>query len=181
MRHKSSIRINPMQVTNLARRVLGATAVGVLALVVAGCQGDQIAATQQLVQQQQEQLERQQQELEALQANQNQNQGYTPGVATSARGGCDKGVESVASKRGGERFSAGDFKKALGYYQDALAACPADDRADVNVARAYEALGNKAAAIRYYRKAADSPGPTVTDAQDEAKSALLRLQASRLP
>ena len=49
-------------------------AVGVLALMASGCMGDQIDATNKLVQQQQEQLEHQQQELEALQANQ------TPGV-----------------------------------------------------------------------------------------------------
>jgi len=168
-----------MSVTNPASRILAALALSVLTLIAAGCMGDQIAATNQLVQQQQEQLERQQQELEALKAN--QNQGYTPGVATSAPGGCDKGVESVASQRGGQRFSAGDFSKALGYYQDALAACPTDDRALVNVARTYEALGNKVSAIKYYRKAADSSGPTVSDASEEARAALERLQATRLP
>ena len=100
---------------------------------------------------------------------------------SSSPGGCDKGVESMASQRGGEKFSAGDFNAALGYYQDALAACPNDDRADVNVARAYEALGNKVSAIKYYRKAADTGGPTETDAEDEARASLLRLQADRLP
>ncbi len=152
---------------------------GVFALVGAGCMGDQIAATQTLVQQQQDQLERQQQEIEAIKAN--QNQGYTPGVASSSPGGCDQAVETAASQRGGDRFSAGDFSKALGYYQDALAACPNDDRAEVNVARSYEALGNKAAAVKYYRKAADHSGPTVSDASEEARAALERLQASRLP
>ena len=116
--------------------------------------GDQIDATNKLVQQQQEQLEHQQQELEALQANQNQN--YTPGVASSPRGGCDKDVETTATHRGGDKFAAGDFNKALGYYQDALMACPNDERAEVNVARTYEALGNKVAAINLYRKVADT-------------------------
>jgi len=179
MRHKSSFSILSISVTNLPGRVLAALAFGVLLFIVAGCMGDQIEATNKLVQQQQDQLERQQQEIEAIKASQNQN--YRPGVATSAPGGCDKGIESVASQRGGDSFAAGDFNKALGYYQDALAACPNDDRADVNVARAYEALGNNAQAITYYRKAADSGGATVTDAQEEAKAALLRLQASRLP
>ncbi|MGH7924147.1 MAG: hypothetical protein ACREQH_06095 [Candidatus Binatus sp.] len=165
--------------TKRARRISLAFALGVLALIAAGCMGDEIAATNKLVQQQQEQLEHQQQELEALQANQNRS--YTPGVATSPQGGCDKDVETVASQRGGDRFAAGDYSKALGYYQDALLACPDDDRAKVNVARAYEALGNKVAAINYYRKAADSPGPIVSDAQDEAKAALLRLEATRMP
>jgi tetratricopeptide (TPR) repeat protein len=149
------------------------------ALIGSGCMGDQIDATNKLVQQQQEQLEHQQQELEALQANQNQN--YTPGVATSPRGGCDKEVETTATHRGGDKFAAGDFNKALGYYQDALLACPKDEWAQVNVARSYEALGNKVAAINLYRKVADSNSATVTDSQDEAKAALLRLQAARLP
>jgi tetratricopeptide (TPR) repeat protein len=179
MRQKSSARLISPSVAKLAERILPALAFGVLALVVTGCMDDQIDATKQLVQQQQSQLERQQQEIEALQAN--QNQGYTPGVASSAPGGCDKGIETVASKRGGERFAAGEFAKALGYYQDALAACPTDDRAEINVARTYEALGNKASAVKYYRKAADSSSATVSDAQEEAKAALERLQASELP
>jgi tetratricopeptide (TPR) repeat protein len=151
------------------------------ALIGSGCMGDQIDATNKLVQQQQEQLEHQQQELEAMQAN--QNQGYTPGAATSSRGGCDKQVETVASQRGGEKFASGDFNKALGYYQDALLACPNDDRAEVNVARTYEALGNKVAAINIYRKVADTDAnsATVSDAQEEANAALLRLQAARMP
>src|ERR1700684_905237 len=123
MRHKSSFRIIPMPVTNLLRRILAALALGVLALIGAGCMSDQIDATNKLVQQQQEQIEHQQQELEQLQAS--QNQGYTPGAATaSARGGCDKEVETIARQRGGDKFAAGEFNKALGYYQDALLACP---------------------------------------------------------
>ena len=98
----------------------------------------------------------------------------------------DKGREYVrrllnATKRGGERFAANDFNKAILYYNDALTACPTDDRAEVNVARTYEALGNNAAAIKHYRKAAESNGPTVSDASDQAKAALNRLQASQLP
>ncbi len=180
MRHNFGSGVISLSVTIPARLILLALALGALALIGAGCASDQIEATKQLVQQQQDQLERQQQEIEALKAGQNQTS-YRPGVATSAPGGCDKGIESVASQRGGDRFAAGDFSKALGYYQDALAACPTDDRAEVNVARAYEALGNDVQAINYYRKAADSPGPTVTDAQEEAKAALLRLQATRMP
>src|SRR5271156_3725723 len=181
MRHNIMTGIISMSVRTRARRVLIPLALGCIALVAVGCGDDQEQATQKLVQQQQDQLERQQQEIEAIKASQNQNQNYTPGVAMSSPGGCDKGVESAASQRGGEKFSAGDFNAALGYYQDALAACPTDDRALVNVARTYEALGNKSSAINYYRKAADSSGPTVSDASEEARAALERLQASRLP
>jgi tetratricopeptide (TPR) repeat protein len=179
MRHRSSGNTISISETNLTTRIIVAFALAVLALVGSGCMGDQIDATNKLVQQQQEQLEHQQQELEQLQAT--QNSGYSPGVATSPRGGCDKDVETVASKRGGDKFAAGEFNKALGYYQDALMACPTDERAQVNVARSYEALGNKSAAINLYRKVADSNSATVSDAQDEAKAALLRLQAARMP
>lgn len=179
MSHKSSFSVISMSVTNFPKQFLAALALGVLAFIVAGCMGDQIDATNKLVQQQQEQLEHQQQELEALQANQNQS--YTPGAAPAARGGCDKDVETIASKRGGDKFAAGEFNKALGYYQDALLSCPNDERAEVNVARSYEALGNNVAAINLYRKVADSNSAIDTDAQEEAKAALLRLQASRLP
>ena len=179
MRHRSSANVISISGTNLARAIFAALVLGAFAFIGTGCGNDQNEATQKLVQQQQDQLERQQQEIEAIKASQNQN--YTPGVPSSAPGGCDKAIELTASQRGGERISAGDFAKALGYYQDALAACPNDDRAEVNVARAYEALGNKVQAIKYYRKAADSGGATATDAQEAARAALERLQASRLP
>ena len=182
MRNNIMTGIISTSMRTCARRLLLPLAIGCLALAVTGCGDEQEQATQKLVQQQQDQLERQQQEIEAIKANQNQNQNYTPGVAiSSSPGGCDKGVESMASQRGGEKFSAGDFNAALGYYQDALAACPNDDRAEVNVARTYEALGNKVAAINLYRKVADSNSAVVSDAQDEAKAALLRLQAARMP
>ena len=168
-----------ISVTVLAKQISAALAFACLAVIASGCMSDQVEATNKLVQQQQSELEQQQQELEALKVQQNQT--YTPGVATSSPNGCDKQVEQVASQRGGDKFASGDYAKALGYYRDALMACPTDDRASVNVARTYEALGNNAQAIKFYRKAADSPGPTVSDASEEAKSALLRLQASRIP
>src|SRR5258707_14161986 len=125
MRPKSSPALVFISIRNLPSRILAAMALAAFALIAAGCMGDQIDATNKLVQQQQEQLEHQQQELEALQAN--QNQGYTPGVAASPRGGCDKDVETVASKRGGGKISPGGVKKALGYYQDAPMCRPHDE------------------------------------------------------
>ncbi len=162
---------------NLNNGIFLALALGTFALVGSGCGSDEIAATNELVKQQQTQIEQQQQEIDALKANQ---ASYTPGVA-SASGGCDRGVEATATQRGGERFAAGDFSKALLYYNDAVTACPSDDRAEVNVGRTYEALGNYVAAIKHYRKAAVSNGPTVSDASDQAKAALARLQASQMP
>ena len=162
---------------SLNNRILLAMAVATFAIVISGCGSDQNEATNELVKQQQTQIEQLQQEIDALKTNQTP---YIPGVP-SRSGGCDRGVEQTATKRGGERFAAGDFNKALLYYNDAVTACPADDRAEVNVARTYEALGNNPSAIKHYRKAAESNGPTVSDASDQAKAALVRLQASQLP
>jgi tetratricopeptide (TPR) repeat protein len=158
-------------------RIPLALALGIFTFVASGCGGDQIASTQEMVKQQQEQIEQQQQEIDALK---NTQATYTPGVASSS-GGCDRGVENAATERGGEQFSSGNFHKALDYYNDALSACPTSDQAHVNVARTYEALGNKPAAIKHYRIAAESTSPTVSRASDEAKQALVRLQASLMP
>lgn len=163
---------------NPINRTIFALALGAFVLAVSGCGGDQIAATQEMVKQQQEQIEQQQQEIDALKTN--QAAAYNPGVA-SAPGGCDRAVENAATEHGGEQFSSGNFHKALDYYNDALSACPKDDQAEVNVARTYEALGNKPAAIRHYRVAAESTNVTVSRASDEAKEALLRLQAPMMP
>jgi tetratricopeptide (TPR) repeat protein len=162
---------------NLKNRILLALALATFATVSSGCGSDQNSATEDLVKQQQTQIEQMQQQIDALKSTQ---PSYTPGVASTS-GGCDRGVEQTATKRGGERFAAGDFNKAILYYNDALTACPTDDRAEVNVARTYEALGNNAAAIKHYRKAAESNGPTVSDASEQARAALERMQASRLP
>ncbi len=51
----------------------------------------------------------------------------------------------------------------------------------MNVARAYEALGDNASAVKHYRKVANANSVTVSDAQLQAQNALVRLQASRLP
>ena len=154
-----------------------AIALGITVFAASGCSSDAIEANQQLVQQQQGQIEEQQREISQLQSAVNASQ--APSVSV-AQGGCDKTVEQTASQRGGERFASGDFAKALGYYQDALIACPTDDRAEINVARTYEAMGNKQQAINHYRVAANRNSTTVSEAQDEAKAALLRLQASRI-
>ena len=67
--------------------------------------------------------------------------------------------------------------KALGYYQDALTACPGSSKAAVNLARTDEAMNNRESAIRFYRQAAAS---TDADTQSirEAKTALSRLGAN---
>ncbi len=139
-----------------------------LLLVLAGCDSATLKAQQQQVQENQQQIEQQQQQIEALKANGPTS--YAPGVAPPA-GGCDRATADTATKRGGDKFASGDYQHALAYYRDALTACPGDPRAEINVARTYEALGDRQSAIEHYRAAASSGGA----GSDEARNALTRL------
>ncbi len=143
-------------------------------LAVAGCQGAALEANQRQVQQNQEQIEAMQKQIEELKAQQNYG---ANAPAPGTPGTCDHNVMDTASRRGGDAFAGGDLNKALGYYQDALTACPGDAKAELNVARTYEGLGDKAAAIEYYRKAANS-GSNDTETVSDARNALTRLGVS---
>ena len=139
-------------------------------IATGGCEDTTLKAQQQQVQEQQQQIEQQQEELERLK-NQSQSIGYSPGVA-STPGGCDRATEQTATQRGGDKFASGDYQKALDYYKDALAACSTDPKAEMNVARAYEAMGNRQSAIEHFRAAASSGD---SSASVEAQNALARL------
>ena len=151
---------------------LGAFSIAATLIAVAlyGCDNATLQAQQQQVQQNQQQIEQQQQEIESLKQ---QAPSYTPGLP-SGPGGCDRATAQNAMRRGGEDYAAGSYEKALMYYKDALTACPNDPKAEINVARAYEAMGNRAEAIEHYRAAssdASAPGA------EEARNALMRLGA----
>jgi Tfp pilus assembly protein PilF len=81
-----------------------------------------------------------------------------------------------ATRKGGASFAAGDLSSALSYYQDALTACPQSAQANLNLARTYEAVGDRAQAVQHYRDAANANG-TGADAQaaHDARAALSRL------
>jgi tetratricopeptide (TPR) repeat protein len=83
----------------------------------------------------------------------------------------------AATKRGGEHFAAGNFSLALGYYKDAVTACPTSAQAQLNVARAYEALGLRERAIEHYKLASESTAPADSQAATQARQALVRLGA----
>lgn len=136
--------------------------------VLAGCDSATLKAQQQQVQQQQQQIEQQQQEIEALKTSGPSS--YSPGVAPPT-GGCDRATADTATKRGGDKFASGDYQHALAYYKDALTACPGDAHAEINVARTYEALGDRQSAVEHYRAAASNGGA----GSDEARNALTRL------
>jgi tetratricopeptide (TPR) repeat protein len=136
-----------------------------------GCANAAIEANRRQVEQNQALIEQTQKELAMMQAQQS----YSPPPSTPGQpGSCDKNVEATATRRGGDAYTTGDMTKALGYYQDALTACPSSSKADMNLARVYETLDNRDAAIRYYHAAATANDSDAHSAQD-AKTALSRL------
>jgi tetratricopeptide (TPR) repeat protein len=158
-------------------RIFVSTGVAIaIAFGAAGCMSDAIEQNQQQLDQQRAELDQLKQQVAELKAAQ---QPAYP-TAAPAPGACDKGVMQAATKHGGDRFAVGEFSKALGYYQDAVTACPASAQAQLNVARAYEALGNREQAMDHYRRAINAApsdhdaGPAVAE---QAQQALSRLAA----
>jgi tetratricopeptide (TPR) repeat protein len=144
----------------------------VAASLLTGCFNDA------LLQANQQQLERQQNELDQLKqevaAIQTQRPGYNSPSPPS--GSCDPNIMREATRKGGERFAISDFSGALSYYQDALTACPNNAQANVNLARAYEAVGDRAEAVAHYKTAASASGPDAdASAVRDARAALTRL------
>lgn len=141
-------------------------------LTLVACQSAALQANQAQVEQQQKQIEQMQEQIEEIKA---QNASHT---SPPASGSCDHNVMAQATRQGGDKFAAGDFSGALGYYQDALAACPGNARAELNVGRAYEALNDKGQAMAHYQSAASSGDPGESAAETEAHNAIARLEAS---
>ncbi len=141
----------------------------VFALAAASCQSAALQANQTQIEQQQEQIEQMQREIATLKAQQSYATPMPP------PGSCDRDVMAKATRQGGEKYASGDYSKALGYYQDALSACPGDARAELNVGRAYEALNDREHALDYYQRAASSGDPAEKDAETEAHADLDRL------
>jgi tetratricopeptide (TPR) repeat protein len=151
----------------------------IFAGTLGGCSNDALKANQQQLQQQQGELDQLKKDVAALQAQQSSPPAYSSAASnTSVAGGCDKAVMQVATRKGGERFAASDFNRALGYYQDALSACPASAQAQLNVARTFEAMGDRDQAIAHYKLASTATGPNDTDAAREARDAIARLSGS---
>jgi tetratricopeptide (TPR) repeat protein len=140
------------------------------ALALSGCLGDEIKANQQQLAQQQTELDQLKQQVVAIQA---QRPSYS--TVASPSGSCDTTVMHEATRKGGERFAAGDFAHALGYYQDAVTACPKNAQAQLNVARTYEAIGDRSQALDHYRLAANASGSDDAEAVQQAREALTRL------
>ena len=159
----------------MGRHIVTILPVSLFVAVFAACGNDAIEANKRAVQQNQAAIEQTQQQLAMLQAQ--QAGGITPPSAIPGKpGGCDKSVEATATHRAGDAYASGDMTKALGYYQDALTACPSSSKAAVNLARVYETLDNREAAIKYYRAAANGSDADAGSIQN-ARTALTRLGA----
>src|SRR5581483_2317283 len=129
-----------------------------LVLAAQACQSEAIKANQEMVERQQQQIEAMQREIASLKAQR------TYPTPPPPPGTCDKAVMAQATRQGGQKYAAGDFEKALGYYQDA--------RAELNLARAYDALKDRDQAILHYQRAASTADPSEQSVRDEARAAL---------
>jgi len=144
----------------------------IAAPLLAGCLNDALLkANQQQLENQQAQLDQLKQQVSALQT---QHPAYN--YSSQTPGSCDTTIMREATRKGGERFAANDFSSALGYYQDALTACPKSAQANLNLGRAYEAVGDRAQAVTHYRIAASTSGADADpEAVRQARAALTRL------
>jgi tetratricopeptide (TPR) repeat protein len=143
-----------------------------------GCDESAILDNNRQLAAQQTQLDQLKQQVAALQA-----QRADGATAASAPGACDTAVMREATRKGGARFAAGDFTHALGYYQDAVSACGANPRAQLNLARTFEAVGDRPQATAHYQLAAASKTSGNGSGDDdaavhEASQALARLKSS---
>jgi tetratricopeptide (TPR) repeat protein len=142
-------------------------------ITLAGCLQGAIDANKRQLADQQAQLDSLKQEMAALQT------AHAYSTAQPPAGGCDKDVMTVATHKGGERMAAGDTVKALGFYQDAVTACPTSAAAQLNLANTYEAVGDRTEAVQHYRSAAGATGGDADPAAvSKAREALNRLGAS---
>ena len=158
------------------RRAAVAFAASVFATVLTGCMQKAIDANQQQLRDQQAQLDQLKQEVVALQT---QHAASSYSMAPPRPGACDQAVRSAATRKGGERMAAGDVSKAIGYYQDAVTACPTSAEAQLNLANAYESIGDRVEAVQHYRLAADASGSGAdAGANQKARAALSRLGAT---
>jgi tetratricopeptide (TPR) repeat protein len=149
-------------------------AVSVFAMVLAGCMQSAIDANKQQLADQQAQLDRLKQQVIALQSGRASYSTVAP-----QPGVCDQGVMAAATHKGGERMAAGDSMKALGYYQDAVTACPTSAEAQLNLANSYESIGDRPEALQHYRMAAAATGSGAdAGTVKKAQEALIRMGAS---
>jgi tetratricopeptide (TPR) repeat protein len=158
-------------VMSINRRV---AAIALIAIIAAsGCMQDQINANNRQLAAEQAELNQLKQQVTVLQNQGGRGAYTTPPIAPNA---CDTVVMKDATHKGGERMAAGNAAEAVGYYQDAVTACPGSAEAQLNLANAYEMTGNNDAALQHYRLAAEASGPNADPvAIRKARDAIARL------
>jgi tetratricopeptide (TPR) repeat protein len=140
--------------------------------LLSGCLQDAINASNQQLAQQQAELDQLKRQVAALQTQQAQHWSTAP----TPPNGCDTAVMREATRKGGERLAAGDLNRALGYYEDAATACPSSAQAQLNLAHAYESIGDRASALSHYQLAAEATGPNAeAGAVQRAREAIARM------
>ena len=160
----------------VTRKAATPVAILLAALMLNGCLQGAIDDNKRQLDQQRTELGQLQQQVTALQT-QRANASYS--AAPPAPGSCDPAVMNEATHKGGERMAAGEIDKALGYYQDAVSACPTSGEAQLNLANTYESIGDRAEAIAHYRLAATAAGSDGgIGAAQKARAALSRMGAS---
>jgi tetratricopeptide (TPR) repeat protein len=152
-----------------------AAAVGAMVSGV-GCVEDMAQVNSRQLHQQQRQLEDLQHQIEALKQQQNKFYSLSSQVAP---GGCDHGVMHDATQRGDDKLAARDYEGAVAYYQDAASACPNSAEAEFNLARAYEAENERDQASAHYERAAKLGKDAQSVVAQQARAALLRIEAGR--
>lgn len=134
---------------------------------------DQIDANNRQLAAQQAELDQLKQQVTVLQSQGGQGSYTTPPITPNA---CDADVMKEATRKGGERMAAGNPAEAVGYYQDAVTACPGSAEAQLNLAHAYEITGDNSAALQHYRLAGAASGPNADPAaMQKARDAITRL------
>jgi tetratricopeptide (TPR) repeat protein len=123
------------------------------------------------LQQQQQQITDLQSQIDALK---NQQSKFYSISSQVAPGGCDQGVTHDATQRGEQKLSARDYEAALGYFEDAQSACPNSAEAELNLARVYEAMGERDQAVPHYRRAIELAKDSDPAIASQARTALSR-------
>ncbi len=167
------LRRSPRPIRRRVRVLLRFLSFLLLAGSLGGCLGAEIEANARQLQAQQAELDRMKEEISAIR---NTQPSYPSAAPANS---CDTEVMRKATRRGGEAFAGGDFRHALGYYEDAMTACPRSAEAELNVARAHEALGERQAAIDHYAAAGNAAGASDASIAKQARDALERLRATK--
>ena len=160
--------------TPISQRMASIVLLTVVALT--GCMQNQIDANNRQLEAEQTELDQLRQQVKVLQNQSGQGSYTTPPIAPNA---CDSDVMKDATRKGGERMASGNPADAVGYYQDAVTACPGSAEAQLNLAHAYEITGDNPAALQHYRLAAAASGPNANPAAvKKARDAITRLSSS---